>query len=481
MFLPRSLIRSSLALLAASAAAGAQTTWRVDDDAPGDPGPLNPLISDPLENGSAAHPFDRIQEAVDAAADGDEVLIEPGHYFDLGTIDVSAGLGAARSLWIHSSGGPSVTTVDAAPLGPLPVMKAISGENADTRIEGLTLIGGDATAAFPNDRGGGLYCNFSSPAVRDCVFSANAGTAGGALYVNGGAPRFEDCSFAGNSSANGGAAYLNSAQVTFERCRFEQNGASGQGGALHVRGASGSIVLRDSVFYLNSAPGNGGAIFKREGTLTVERSTFTSNASTVDGGAVYCESANTFRDCVFNANSASGNGGALRAPTGTSLTLTHCTVFDQVSGSGVHVSSATLTLRNCILWGNVPVQLQASGGTVSVAHSDVMGGYAGTANIDADPLFEDAAGPDSIPGTLDDDLRLFDLSPCIDAGDSRVVASQLPHVPYPVDLAGRPRGVDARDLLDTGIAVLGMTVDLGAFEFQTPEACPVRTVTISRR
>ena len=52
----------------------------VDDDAVGDPGPDDPKISDPDENGTEAHPFDTIQEAVDIAKNGHAVLVLPGLY-----------------------------------------------------------------------------------------------------------------------------------------------------------------------------------------------------------------------------------------------------------------------------------------------------------------------------------------------------------------------------------------------------------------
>ena len=48
-----------------------QTIWHVDDDAPGDPGPGDPSVSDPQEDGSSAHPFDAIQEGIDAWRNGD--------------------------------------------------------------------------------------------------------------------------------------------------------------------------------------------------------------------------------------------------------------------------------------------------------------------------------------------------------------------------------------------------------------------------
>ena len=52
----------------------------VDDDAPGDPDPSDSLISDPLENGTAAHPFDSILEAMNMAKDGHTVMVRGGLY-----------------------------------------------------------------------------------------------------------------------------------------------------------------------------------------------------------------------------------------------------------------------------------------------------------------------------------------------------------------------------------------------------------------
>ena len=84
----------------------AGSVLHVDDDAPGDPGPGDATVSDPLEDGSADHPFDAIQEALDAAADGDEIAVAPGTYDE--AIDL---LGKAVTL--YSTDGPRVTTIDA--------------------------------------------------------------------------------------------------------------------------------------------------------------------------------------------------------------------------------------------------------------------------------------------------------------------------------------------------------------------------------
>jgi len=55
-------------------------TIHVDDDGTGDQLPQNPTASDPAEDGSVKHPFDRIQEAIDVAADGATVLVHSGVY-----------------------------------------------------------------------------------------------------------------------------------------------------------------------------------------------------------------------------------------------------------------------------------------------------------------------------------------------------------------------------------------------------------------
>jgi hypothetical protein len=83
----------------------------------------------------------------------------------------------------------------------------------------------------------------------------------------------------------------------------------------------------------------------------------------------------------------------------------------------------------------------------------VQGGWGGTGNKNADPLFVDADGPDNIVGTEDDNLRLSAGSPCIDAGDNTAVPAGVT-----TDLGGRLRFVDG-DCNDTDI------VDMGAYEF----------------
>jgi len=112
---------------------------------------------------------------------------------------------------------------------------------------------------------------------------------------------------------------------------------------------------------------------------------------------------------------------------------------------------------NCIFWDNTSYGIYNYSSVSVVLYSDVQGGYAGTGNIDADPCFVDANNPD--PNLWN--LRLQPDSPCIDAGDTTALPAGIF-----ADAGGNLRGVDDPARADTGISFLGVTVDMGAYEFQ---------------
>jgi hypothetical protein len=73
-----------------------------------------------------------------------------------------------------------------------------------------------------------------------------------------------------------------------------------------------------------------------------------------------------------------------------------------------------VTVVDCIVWGNAGYQIKAfgapynAGTSAVVSYSCVEGGFAGTGNLAADPLFANASASD---------YHLQASSPCIDAGD----------------------------------------------------------------
>ena len=89
-------------------------------------------------------PGQSIQAAINAAANGDQIQVAPGTYNE--AIDFKG-----KAVRLYSSGGRDATIINGA--GSYHVVKCVSGETANTVLEGFTITGGNAT--------GGLLENFN--------------------------------------------------------------------------------------------------------------------------------------------------------------------------------------------------------------------------------------------------------------------------------------------------------------------------------
>ncbi|HUU84492.1 MAG TPA: right-handed parallel beta-helix repeat-containing protein [Phycisphaerae bacterium] len=281
-----------------------------------------------------------------------------------------------------------------------------SGTDASAVVDGFTITGGHANGPSPDDDGGGMYNDAGSPVVRYCTFSENyAGGDGGAVFNRDSSPEMSCCTFTGNSVGDDGGALCNAAgsAATIVNCAFVSNSSSGSGGA--VANLSSSPVLVNCIFSANTGGTNGGAVFNHSGSPTLTNCTIAANEAN-KGGGVYCR------------------------------------------------LNSSPTLTNCILWGDTPQEIYVESGDPELTYCDVEGGWSGTGNIDADPLFVD---PD------DEDLHLQALSPCIDAGNTMALPGGL----Y-VDLDNGGRVLDDLCTSDTGVpaSLVPATVDMGAYEFR---------------
>ncbi|MHC4786186.1 MAG: right-handed parallel beta-helix repeat-containing protein, partial [Planctomycetota bacterium] len=187
MLLSRRLV---IVVAVMSSAAQGQTTWYVDDDNCPGPG-----------SGTEGDPYCSIQTAVDSAVDTDEIVVAPGSYSEAINF-------LGKVIWLHSSDGPEVTTIDGT--GNYHVIQCVTGEGSDTILEGFTITGGNANGSSLNGEGGGMRALSSSPTVTDCTFSGNeAGQFGGGLYADSpyGSPTVTNCTFSGNSALEGGGMY----------------------------------------------------------------------------------------------------------------------------------------------------------------------------------------------------------------------------------------------------------------------------------
>ena len=293
-------------------------------------------------------------------------------------------------------------------------------------LDGFTIRGGYADGPVYRTVGGGMACDIDSyPTVNDCRFVDNfALRDGGGVHLE--APYgavFVNCTFAGNvAGREGGGVSASSlaAEILFDRCRFLGNQAQTGGGLA----GTGRVV--GSLFSGNRARGGvGGGAIQTVGYFgEIVNCTFSGNSATLTqegGGAIYSYGFSDFplqvSNSIFSRNvDAEGEGFPSQIRIGP-----QCPYID---------------LRHSC---------------VPEFHPTAIG----TGNLRTDPEFVDPLGGDGIAGTLDDDLRLRDGSPCIDRGDDAFLGRLAD-----VDLAGLPRVVDALQCGEGG------ALDLGAYENQ---------------
>ena len=224
-----------------------------------------------------------------------------------------------------------------------------------------------------------------------------------------------------------------------------------------MRNTQASTTVSNCTFRGNSGY-DGGGMYNSHSSPTLTNCTFSGNASDWGGGMANYWSNPTLINCTFSANYAASGGGAIGDRQDSNLTLINCTFSGNSTErrySGAIQSnyvSDSLVLTDCIVWGNsgdsISLGDEEDEAKVSVSYSNIQGGWPGVGNIDTDPLFADPDGPDNIPGTEDDDLRLSHISPCVDSGDPNYVPE-----PNETDRAGNARIANGR-------------IDMGAYEFQ---------------
>lgn len=258
-----------------------------DDDGPADPLPGDPALSDPAEDGSLAHPYDAIQEALDEATNGMMVLVLDGTYTSTGNSDLRPG---GKAIVIRSYHGSASTLIEDTFKGFI----CDAGETSNTVIQGFSI---HMWSAFFGEEG--IVCDGSSPRLVDCrVWDCLVGL----LLTNGAAPVVERCAF--ESCADGGAR-VSGSSAWFDRSTFVSNAAA-RGAGLLVEGES-PVVMVNCLVADNQASDEGGGVLLGAGSvLTNIHCTIAGNDAVNRGGGLSSQSTayHTFRNTVLYGNTA---------------------------------------------------------------------------------------------------------------------------------------------------------------------------------
>lgn len=305
--------------------------------------------------------FSTIQSAIDAAFAGDEIIVQPGIYFERLNY-------LGKDIAVRSSSGPLVTIID--PLSdPGPVVTIENGETELAILEGFTIRNGRNVfeSTSPPGLGGGIFIFGSSPRILNCVITANEANHGGGMLIDGTAsPLLEDCVFSANqalspdiTSGKGAGVYVTGlGSGIFRRCVFTDNTAESEGGGISTNSTSASqiidcefannlaltgggiqiinsnSIISDSSFLNNTGRVWGGAIFSLS-NISILNCMFVNNSAAMDGGAVYTSSSQgpSIEDSTFLSNNAEATGGAIRSSSGSPV-ISNCFFGNNSSGNG---------------------------------------------------------------------------------------------------------------------------------------------------
>ena len=276
--------------------------------------------------------YPTIQAAIDAASNGEHVLIMPGTYRGPGNRDLDL-RGKAITVGGTDPNDPTVvaaTIIDCEGTEAEPHRGFIfrNGEDANSVLSGLTITGGLAK------QGAGIYVEDGSPTIVRCNITGNISTpsgSGGGIYVR------------------VGSAYIGQSFIGNNRCE----GTFSCGGGIC---SYGSPVIVDCSIKSNHARSDGGGVFCGGGGLGLRGCIVADNEVNYGGGAGVClrYAKGALSHCLIANNRSGDIGGGVHVSVGE-LAARNCTIAQNTAGQfggGVYFSLGKLFLTDTILWGN---------------------------------------------------------------------------------------------------------------------------------
>ncbi len=311
----------------------------------------NPLPVAPYTNWLTA--ATNIQDAVDIAVAGDEIMVTNGVYQTGATVvsGMSNRVAVTKAVTVQSVNGAAVTSIaGSGPNGPAAVRCVYLTNGA--LLAGLTLTNGATQATYDplTGSGGGIWCESPSAVVLNCVLSGNSAWFGGGGACAG---TLNHCTLTGNSAETGGGA----TSATLNNCVLTNNSAFWDGG-----GASSS-TLYNCLLMANSAGGGGGA-----SSATLNNCTLTGNSAAFNGGGAYVAALN---NCIVYYNTASAGW-----DYDDSSVLNFCCTESLPAGTGNFTNAPLFMDTNG--WSNLRLQsnspcINAGGNTYAPDPTDLDG------------------------------------------------------------------------------------------------------------
>lgn len=273
-----------------------------------------------------------IQEAIDAAQEGDTILVTNGIYSSGGREvdgDIINRVTIDKPLLVQSVNGPEYTLIVGS--------SGLNGGNSNGAIRcvymctnaalsGFTLTNGHARSSLPGSEaclGGGAYCGYNS-VISNCVIVGNSAYNGGGVYYG----ALYNCILKDNLADEGGGAYY----CKLYNCVLAGNSAYLGGGVSDYSTLYDCILTNNSAWFRG-----GGALYS-----TLCNCILANNLSEHWGGGT---DSCVLYNCTLTGNVALFCSGGAENSTLYNCTLTHNLAYE-VGAAG------TSTLYNCTVTDN---------------------------------------------------------------------------------------------------------------------------------
>ena len=379
----------------------------------------NCLIANIIVDINGGGDYTTIQQGINAAVDGDTVLVADGIYTGANNRGLTWN-GNEKHIVLKSENGFENCIIDCEEEDRGFTLHDTYQTKADI-IDGFTIKNARGTW------GGGIECKNASPTIQNNrITSCEAG-------------------YNHNYGPGGGILLNRSSHAIVQNNIIDNNIASAPdisgGGGIHCCHNDDSVeqaIIRNNIIYNNGAlqdfNGGGGGITVYFSSPLIENNLIYDNYTDWFGGAVHCIHGGSpiIRNNIMTGNKTTHNtpGGGGVSIVGANPTLIN-NIITNNDDYGICYMYGVLNIEYCNVWGNID--------------GEYYNFSPGTGCISQDPQYVNAS---------DFDFHFQQDSPCIDAGKPDTTGMNLPNY----DLEGNLRVVDGND---DGEAI----IDMGCYEF----------------
>ncbi len=335
--------------------------------------------------------YDTIQEAIDAAEDGDEIILDIGTYRE--NIDFNGKNVIVRSIDPDDPDVVDQTIIDGGGSGS--VVSFRSGETEGAVLKGVTVTRGN----------GILVSGGSNPIIEGCVVEDNTAEFGAGIAVFDSAPTILNNIIIGNSGFLGGGLFIEESSPHVEGNRIVRNRAEMGSGMVIISNSSPTVI--DNRIADNTAERLGGGIVVAvDSSPTIQDNTVVGNSAERNGGGMLIEESEPLVEgnTISRNRAANGAGIFIVNSLTKALRVTGNTISENlalIAGGGMYMEGSSPNVENNVFAENI---------------SEHLGG--GAAVYNSSPIFRlnsfegnDAEGPEgggAIWVSADSDLDLSD-------------------------------------------------------------------------